>query len=273
MKIHIAIVSIFSISAMALAGAGGPGSSLEKSNIHDGINVCPYTLKVGQSKIPVIFEDSDCSKDLMKAVVEDLNTIYSHRGSYKVIPHKGQRVQYNGHEYIVESQLYFDDPQGDYRPRQLSELFGDLVSVRGQESVFIPTEMSDIYQNALNRKFAKESIYSELDALLKMLNDLANADLSDESVRELFYYDKQQKTIPADLKIAFIESYGKYEYRTPSILQVLDPKDDQTLPDEMKKKFTLCAYIYRTDRSSKILSPGFLAVYDQNRWKIYVPSF
>lgn len=148
-------------------------------------NSFDYLLQLGLTEFFMEFEDSSLDQEVIELILSDLEGLLGFRNYEKVeIPEdRNLTVITSGGQLRVLSYLNFYLENGRSRRiaplvlgatsrAHLREIFGATFEYNGEETLYVPTELSDIYLGQLELRDSNLDAFSKLDSFIDRLNNL-----------------------------------------------------------------------------------------------------
>ncbi len=145
----------------------------------------------------------------------------------------------------------------------MDDPFMCLVEGNAETGLYIPKEITDAYQLAIERNRRYGEAYDKLRLLLKALNGLDLHPIA--NAKELFFLSDDNQFQAAGLAqmndAALASIWGKYKYREPSLLEITEANGTP-----LERYGVLVAQLY----SEPNLNEFFPLIYRNGRWQILV---
>lgn len=208
----------------------------------------------GKEGWPVVFEDTGLSRKEKQAIIDDYRSIcarLSPQGSYETKTLKGEPIRWM--RYGVECW---------HIPDAAKEHVGLLrKETDGREVAVVDRALSDAYKKAFAYREAHRDAYDCLPEFVSLMNDLRTENLPD-TLDEFLYFakgaeDYREKVLETTLD-EFVDSFGKYRYVFPSILDFLEYDGLPMAPLQM----------IQTEKKNFL--DFLLFVFEEGRWKILI---
>ena len=220
------------------------------------------SLSAGGLEVAVAFE-FPIPSELQKAIIYDLSLTFWHLKSHEYIDSLGApEIAVNGVLQHPDRFLNFTG-SGRYFPSQLTGKIGFMAG----EKMVIPSSVVEAYEEAWNRNTANEDKYSSLLGAIDRLNRLAvDAVLNP---REWFFISGGAHAsgieIPDVTREQFVQSFGGYIYRQPSLLDVFDGAAwDPNLAGR------LIAKVYVFDSEGVIRNSMHPLIHTEGAWRFFI---
>ena len=223
------------------------------------------SLTCAGKNLPVLF-GKETSSELTNFILNDMNMLLAHFKEVHKVSAPDREFSVSDANIISNTRLRFTG-KGRFFPKQFKNDFGRIISHSGQDSICLTSELISSYEEAYDFIQAHSVEYANLALFINFMNDISNKSLSYSEVQDLFYFDESAKTIEQKLIDDYsnvANAYGTFQYRMPSVLEFRDGND---VSNELAGKIVADIYIFSEDEK---LEPGFLAIYDEGKWKIYI---
>jgi len=219
-------------------------------------------LRAGGLELPILFPEAT-KREVAEAISYDLNLVYGHLHASEIIDlYPPQTVVVGGKETEVHQMIKLTG-QGRYFPKEHLGKFGFL----DRESLLITDELASVYTRACARAARFRQEYEDLMRTLSQLNRLE--EFPQVNAASWFYVDPQYKAsgieIPNFSSQQFIEAYKQYEYKQPSLLEVLAVEGSGELIEP-----SLIAKILVIDEKGKLNTGMMPLVFQEGRWRSFV---
>jgi len=216
-----------------------------------------------------LFFPKDLDRELKQVIALDLSIVYGDIEDFEILEVDPPLVATSaGVKYELNEYIDFRG-SGRYFPDEIGGIYIYETTIGRQ--VFVSDQIIEAYRIAKNRRDENPVIFKRLEDFLDVMNHLDR--VSVEAPEGRFYLFKEAKMYEKEMMEtlspkSFQDAYGRYRYRTPSLLEVKKGKEFDSLLQDLGDKFVAKVYAY--DQSDKISdgSPPF--VYDEGQWKLLI---
>jgi len=217
---------------------------------------------VGDDNFSLIFEDERLSKVFKSIIIKDMNLIFNHL-KYKIVD-RLSKVTIDS-RIIISNKAIFCYGKGEYWPDEYN-YFGALVEQNGEYVLTVTKQLSKAYQKALFLKSENEEKFKELDEFITAFNTAYSSEIKKEIDNWFYFHGNEHKMKEKFLKNPeqLFAQYNSYKIRQPCLLDIKN--------SNLTTNKELIAVTYLLDDSGIPISETAL-IFDDNRWKILIPSY
>lgn len=226
----------------------------------------PKRLTAGGREWELAFADTTLGERERNIISVDLNLVFGHLGEVVIdrLP-EPLRAECDGRQVNLTHRSRFEGGTRKWPKVFQHDQFACLIEGDADERLYVPKAITDAYRAAIARKDTHEEAYDRLDELISRLNSLKQQPIED--AKDLFVvavdYQNAQLDISAIKDDQFAATWGRYTFRTPSILAVELTKG--TLLDSYGG---LMATVYLAEGDK--FDETFPFVYNGSQWRMVV---
>lgn len=252
--------NIEAVSSSVPLEPGGVVSNLSETN----------QLKVAGEEFSVLFESSDVSDSLRRAILSDIELNLSH---FKHITLRSviNESEASGQGYRVEVTHVLDEGRQERLfPDVLEKYFGGAVTSGDTYQVVIHKDLIKAYEQAVEYRNAHPAMFQKLEVFLAQLRDqdyLARIENQNELAKRIIAFDDEpSSSYNYGREISGLLKHG--DIRNPSLLDF----QDVTYKEKAAVRFSTVIE-WSKSMSSEPFTKGFPQfLYVDEEWRIYVPK-
>jgi len=220
-------------------------------------------FNIGEENFSLVFEDNSISKLFRSIIINDMNLIFGHLNQYKIVD-RFSKIALKG-RIIKSKKALFCYGKGEYWPDEYNH-FGALVEQNGEYFLAVTKQLTNAYKKALALKSENEKVYKQLDEFITAFNTVYSSEMEKEIDNWFYFHGNKHNMKENFLKNPekLFAQYYSYKIRQPCLL---DFKNSNLTTNKI-----LIATTYLLDNSGIPVSETAL-IFDDNRWKILIPSY
>lgn len=227
-------------------------------------NLVGERLQAGGRAWALSFSDSTVPDQAKKIITKDLNRIFGHLPVTEIdrlpFPIEGEL---DGKKVQLTHRVRLEGGARKGPKELMDDPFMCLVEGNEEAGLYIPKEITDAYQLAIERSRKYGEAYDKLRHLMDALNGMDQRPIG--NAKELFLLSDDNQSQAAGLAqmndAALAAAWGKYKYREPSLLAITEANGTS-----LEKYGVLVAQLY----SGPNLNEFFPLIYRNGRWQIFV---
>lgn len=221
-------------------------------------------IHAGGREWALSFSDSTVPAKTRTLIAKDLNLIFGHLSVTEIdklpFPINGQL---NGNKVQLTHRVRLEGGARKGPKELMDDPFMCLVDGKAETGLYIPKEITDAYQLAIERSQKYSQAYDNLRQMMESLSHLEQRPIA--NVKSLFLLTDDNQSQAEDLAqmddAALAAAWGRYKYREPSLLEITE-----THGTPLEKYGLLVAQIY----AGPNLNEFFPLIYRNSRWQILV---
>lgn len=227
-------------------------------------NLIDEQLHAGGRAWALSFSDSTVPDEAKKIISKDLSVIFGHLPVAEIdrlpFPIEGKL---NGTKVQLTHRVRLEGGVRKGPKELMDDPFMCLVEGNAETGLYIPKEITDAYQLAIERSRKYSDAYVKLRHLLDALNGLDQHPIT--NAKELFLLSDDNQSQAAELAqmsdAALASAWGKYKYHEPSLLAITGANGTS-----LEKYGVLVAQTY----SGPNFNEFFPLIYRNGQWRIFV---